>query len=108
MSTGSCRGRGPLLDAINWSQVREDAAGRPSTRMVYRRPGYSTRVTSTFSSRELQCKYNGFYQRTENKYIYFAKICQNLMSSKYFHKNGTFSLHVADKFYLFCNKLQEK
>jgi hypothetical protein len=63
MSTGSCRGRGPLLDAINWSQVREDAAGWPSTMIVYRRPGYSTRVASTFSSRELQYKYNGFYQR---------------------------------------------
>jgi hypothetical protein len=40
-----------------------------------------------------------------------AKICQNLMSSKYFHKNGKngpFVSHVADKFRLFCNILKEK
>jgi hypothetical protein len=30
------------------------------------------------------------------------------MSSKYFHKNGHFTVHVADKFCLFYNKLQEK
>jgi hypothetical protein len=31
-----------------------------------------------------------------------VKICQNLMSSKYFHKNGPIVLHVDDKFCLFC------
>ncbi len=36
-----------------------------------------------------------------------AKICLNLMSSKYFYKNGTFS-HVAAKLCLFCEKPKEK
>ncbi len=37
--------------------------------------------------------------------IFFAKICQNLMS--YFHKNCLFVFHMADKV-LPCNKLKEK
>jgi hypothetical protein len=35
-------------------------------------------------------------------------ICQNVKSSKYFHKNDPFVSNVADKFCLFCNKLKEK
>ncbi len=37
----------------------------------------------------------------------FASICQNRMSSKYFHKNGPFVSHVADKFCLFLRNLKK-
>ncbi len=47
------------------------------------------------------------------KTYFFAKtyifpICQNLMSSKYFHKNKPFVSHVADEFCLFRSKLKER
>ncbi len=37
----------------------------------------------------------------------FIKICQNLKSVKYFHKNGPFVSHIINKFYLFCSNFKE-
>ncbi len=38
----------------------------------------------------------------------FAKISQNLLSSKYFHKNGPVVSHVSDKFCLLCKNFKGK
>jgi hypothetical protein len=52
-------------------------------------------------------KNNYFPENLQN--IYFAKICQNyIKSSKYFLKNGSFVLHVADKFLPFVTDFSGK
>jgi hypothetical protein len=62
-----------------------------------------------FSFLEIFARMCASRQIIGRKKIFMSRICQNLTSSKYFSKNGPFvCLHVADKFYIFCNELMEQ
>ncbi len=52
--------------------------------------------------------YTKTFRKTFYQKQFFARICQNLMSSTYFHENGPIALHAAETVLPFLNKVEEK
>ncbi len=67
------------------------------------------KTSNTFKTASRVCsRLKQIFANIFGKTNVFVKICQNLMSSKYFHKNEHFVSHVADRFCLFVISFRKK